>query len=135
MNTPPNTAAASETPESPETTSKEKIFIVVKATVLYLVLLYGIRAHMKESGLKSKVLALFLYYVLVVTSILVYELVGAYIPLLFYTRMLSMIGSLWQFNLLIKPVLAHSKYPNCLQAAVRGMLAPLLVILMMGGLP
>ena len=74
---------------------EDKIFLCVKSGILYIFLLLGIRAHAKVSGIQSRIIILYIFYILLVTCILVYELEYDIIPLLFYARLFAMIGNIW----------------------------------------
>ena len=102
------------------------ILLNVKSAVLYILLLIGIGVHYKESKCYSRVICLYLFYIMLVTSIVIFEHTYTYnvIPLLFYARMLAMIGNLWSFNLIMKPIFPFVKNLVAFKAGIKLTLLP-----------
>ena len=70
---------------------EDKIFLCVKSGLLCILLLLGIRAHAKASGIQSRIIVLYAFCIFLVTCILVYGLEYDIIPLLFFARSFAMI--------------------------------------------
>jgi len=55
--------------------SGSTIFLIVKAAILNIMLTCGIIRYIKENGIYSRIILLFLLYFVMVTCLLVFELV------------------------------------------------------------
>lgn len=86
------------------------IFVIFKCTFFYVVLLHGGIKVAREYGLNNRVFFLHFLYLIVNTSMLLFEVsefVQENIMLLFFARVVSFLGQIMMFDMMMEPV---SKY-------------------------
>lgn len=97
----------------------ETIFLIVKSVLVLMVLLCAVGFHCRRAGYKSRVLPVFILYIGVMTAIMVFELAWESIPLIYYTRVLSMSGQVWTYQIMVDPILKYTRHHMKIYVGIR----------------
>lgn len=80
---------------------KVKIFLGVKTALMYLLMIHAGYQTYKQYKWKNKVIWVIIFYILILTALLVFEFVSESIPLLFYAKVASMGGQIYMLKMML----------------------------------
>lgn len=79
---------------SGESSPAKVIFILVKVLLIITMMVFGMRAHYSRTNRLNSVFKLFIFYILIMVLLCIYEFVIPVIPMLYVILVLSGFGKL-----------------------------------------